>query len=104
MESMINSVPGIEEDLNRLKRWTSCTPLVKPVRGGRGTTRLKSRLNDYFLVDEPNDYVDYILVAERLRRLHLGDRSRDCTANFFLHRFSSTTSTEANRVDVYSSW
>ena len=34
-ESMLNSVPGIEEDLNRLKRWTSCTPLVKPVRGGR---------------------------------------------------------------------
>ena len=32
---MLNSVPGIEEDLNRLKRWTSCTPLVKPVRGGR---------------------------------------------------------------------
>jgi hypothetical protein len=34
-ESMLNSVPGIEEDLNRLKRWTSCTPLEKPVRGGR---------------------------------------------------------------------
>jgi hypothetical protein len=34
-ESMLNSVPGIEEDLNRLKRWISCTPLEKPVRGGR---------------------------------------------------------------------
>jgi hypothetical protein len=34
-ESMLDSIPGIEEDLNRLKRWTSCTPLVKPVRGGR---------------------------------------------------------------------
>ena len=39
---MLNSVPGIEEDLNRLKRWTSCTPLVKPVREGRRTTRARS--------------------------------------------------------------
>jgi hypothetical protein len=34
-ELMLNSVPKIEEDFNRLKRWTLCTPLVKPVRGGR---------------------------------------------------------------------
>ena len=39
---MLNSVPGIEEDLNRLKRWTSCTPLVKPVREGRRTTRARA--------------------------------------------------------------
>ena len=32
---LLNSVPGFEEDLNRLKGWTSCTPLVKLVRGGR---------------------------------------------------------------------
>ena len=32
---LLNSVSGIEEDLNRLKGWTLCTPLVKPVRGGR---------------------------------------------------------------------
>ena len=31
---LLNSVSGIEEDLNRLKGWTLCTPLVKPVRGG----------------------------------------------------------------------
>ena len=36
-----NSVPRFEEDLNRLKGCTSCTPLVKPVRGGRGTTRVR---------------------------------------------------------------
>ena len=40
---MFNSVPGIEEDLNRLKRWTSCTPLVKPVREGQRTTRACAR-------------------------------------------------------------
>ena len=27
---MLNSVPGFEEDLNRLIEWTSCTPLMKP--------------------------------------------------------------------------
>jgi hypothetical protein len=32
---LLNSVPGFEEDLNRLKGWISCTPLVKPIRGGR---------------------------------------------------------------------
>ena len=32
---LLNSVKGFEEDLNRFKGWTSCTPLVKPVRGGR---------------------------------------------------------------------
>ena len=31
---LLNSVLGFEEDLNRLKGWTLCTPLVKPVRGG----------------------------------------------------------------------
>ena len=36
---LLNSVPGFEEDLNRLKGWISCTPLVKPVIGGRWTTR-----------------------------------------------------------------
>ena len=30
---MLNSAWGFEEDLNRLKWWTLCTPLVKPVRG-----------------------------------------------------------------------
>ena len=39
---LLNSVPGFEEDLNRLKGWTLCTPLVKPVREGRGTTRARS--------------------------------------------------------------
>ena len=32
---LLNSVQGFEEDLNRLKGWTSWTPLVKPVRGGQ---------------------------------------------------------------------
>ena len=27
---LLNSVPGFEEDLNRLKGWTSYTLLVKP--------------------------------------------------------------------------
>ena len=36
---LLNSVPGFEEDLNQLKGWTSCTPLVKPVRGGRPHAR-----------------------------------------------------------------
>ena len=40
---MFNSVLGFEEDLNRLKGWTLCTPLVKPVRGGRRTTRVRAR-------------------------------------------------------------
>ena len=31
---LLNSVSEFEEDLNRLKGWTSCTPLMKPVRGG----------------------------------------------------------------------
>ena len=29
---MIDSVCGFEEDLNRLKWWTLCTLLVKPIR------------------------------------------------------------------------
>ena len=41
---LFNSVSGFEEDLNRLKGWTSCAPLVKPVRGGRWTTRALARL------------------------------------------------------------
>ena len=40
---LLNSASGIEEDLNRLKGWTLCTPLVKPVRGGRRTTRVRAR-------------------------------------------------------------
>ena len=41
---LLNSVPGFEEDLNRLKGWTSCTPLVKPSRGrGRGCGRGAAR-------------------------------------------------------------
>ena len=40
---LLNSVPGFEEDLNRLKGWTSCTPLVKPIWGGRWTTRARAR-------------------------------------------------------------
>ena len=40
---LLNSTSGIEEDLNRLKGWTLCTPLVKPVRGGRRTTRVRAR-------------------------------------------------------------
>ena len=30
---LLNSVPRFDEDLDRLKGRTSCTPLVKPVRG-----------------------------------------------------------------------
>ena len=32
---LLNYVLGFEEDLNRLKGWTSCTPFVNPVGGGR---------------------------------------------------------------------
>jgi len=32
---LFNSVSGFEEDHNRLKMWTSCTLLMKPVKGGR---------------------------------------------------------------------
>ena len=32
---LLNFVPRFEEDLNRLKGWILCTPLVKPIRGGR---------------------------------------------------------------------
>ena len=41
---MFNSVSGFEEDLNRLKWWTLCTPLLKPVRGDWWTTRALTRL------------------------------------------------------------
>ena len=40
---MLNSVSGFEEDLIRLKGWTLCTPLVKPVRGGWWATRTRGR-------------------------------------------------------------
>jgi hypothetical protein len=39
---LLNSIPRSEEDLNRLKGWTSCILLVKPVKGGRWTTRARS--------------------------------------------------------------
>ena len=32
---LLNSVPGFEEDHNRLKKWTPRTLLVKPEEGGR---------------------------------------------------------------------
>ena len=38
----LNSVWVFEEDLNQLKWWTLCTPLVKPVRGDWRATRARS--------------------------------------------------------------
>ena len=40
---VLNPVWVVEEDLNRLKWWTLCTPLEKPVRGDWQTTRARAR-------------------------------------------------------------
>ena len=39
---VLNPVCVVEEDLNRFKWWTLCTPLEKPVRGDWQTTRARS--------------------------------------------------------------